>query len=386
MIRILFLLALVGIAMVFGPIASEHKGYVVIHLPPRVIEMTAVSFLLSLAGLVLAYWFVEWIIRKILRISNSSVLWLSNRKQRKALQQTNDGMLALAAQDWRNAEKLLSKSARNSHTPELNYLVAAEAAKQQGKTKQQEKYVALIGESSSSTLAVAMTKARLADDDASRKEAKDELEHWLTKQPKQATLLLQLAKLYQELKLWQEWLELLPSLKKHTQVDVEELTQQEHQAYHHRFAEIAEQQDLNALDGYWSGLGKELQRTPEIFASYCAAQRELGGAGRIEEKLYESLCKSPQQALLEEWFLLHISEPEAKLMKVKKLHKKHSAEHNSFIGLTALHAKRWDEAIHYLQQALNLHVTSRDRLALAQALEQSGQVIEALEMYKKMVG
>lgn len=385
MIRMLIMLVIAAGAMLIGPIASGHKGYVLISMAQWTIEMSVVSLVISLLVLFFSFLALEWLIRKVLRISNNSAVWLSSRKQRKALQLTSDGMLALAAQDWRNAEKLLSKSARNSHTPELNYLVAAEAAKQQGKSKQTEAYVAQIGDAASNTLAIALTKAQLADDDTSRRAAKEELEQWHKKQPKQATLLTQLARLYLELKLWSDWLELLPSLRKYTQLPPEELDAQELNCYQHLFVQLG-QQSSEDLELFWQKQDKAHKRNPELVASYCLALQQQGREPEAQALLEQMLRKTPSQALLCAWSKLPLQQPEELLLKVKKLAKKDSVEHLSWIGLTAMAAKRWDEAIHYLQQALTQHESLRDRLALAQAQEQNGQPELAIETYKRMVG
>ena len=385
MIRLLIILTLAAIAIVIGPIVTGHKGYVLIAMGQWTIEMTVVSLALSLLGLFTGFVLVGFLFGKILRLSNRSVLWISNRQQRKALQQTSDGMLALASHDWRNAEKLLTRSAANSYTPALNYLVAAEAAKQQGRLKHSQQYVEKVGNAATSSLAIAITKARLADDPDAQKQALNELQQWRNKQPQHAPLLMQLSHLYQALEQWQDWLNLLPALKKYTHIDPQELQRLQQKTYGAYFQQLAEQQGVDSACQYWQQLPKDMHRDPTLLARLSAAMRQQGGGSAISEIVFEWLCKSLDQELLNEWALLPASQPEEKLLQVKKLKRKDSSDYYSFVGLTALHAKRYEDAAHYLRQALNVQSHQRDQLALANALENLGRYDQAIQLYKSVI-
>src|SRR5690606_34920942 len=50
------------------------------------------------------------------------------RRRRRAREDTQRGLLDLAAGQWKSAEELLSRSARDADSPASNYLVAARAA------------------------------------------------------------------------------------------------------------------------------------------------------------------------------------------------------------------------------------------------------------------
>lgn len=383
MIRIIIILALAAAALIVGPIAAGNKGYVLIAMGNWTAEMSVVSLVISLLVIFIAFLLVEFVLKKLLRISNDSVLWLSNRKQKKALKLTSDGMLAIAAEDWRNAEKLLTQSAKNSQTPALNYLGAAEAAKKQGRLKQTQAYVEKVGSAALDTLAVAMTKARLADHQAAWQKSKEELELWQKKQPKHAPLLMQLAQIYRHLALWADWVALLPALKKHAHLPEEILKQQTQEAYSHYFQQLA-QDDPKQLHLIWKQLDKNQQRQPELIASYSHALAVAGEATMAEELIFTALCKELSSPLLNVWAKLSVHQPEELLLKAKKRFKKGSALHASFVGLTALHAKRYDEAIRYLLQAVEIEADIRDQKALALAYELNQQPLEALKIYTQV--
>ncbi|MBW8189948.1 hypothetical protein K0504_02790 [Neiella marina] len=385
MIRVIVLLIAAAAAMVLGPVASGNKGYVLFALGETTVEMTVVSFVISLIGIFVAIFATEWVVKKILRITNRSVLWLSNRKQRHALQQTADGFVAVAAQDWKSAEKLLAKSADHSHNPELNYLVAAEAAKKLGHDKRSQKYFEQVGDAGRHSLAIAMTKARLADNEQSQREALGLLLQWYRHNPRNASLLSQLSELYQQLAMWPEWLELLPDLRKHSQLSEAKLAATEVTAYGHYFEQLASQKGAESTLQYWQGLAKSIQQNHQILARLSYALRRHGGGPQAADLLYPRLLKASSQPLLNEWHLLTVTEPEQKLQEVKKKAKGESAERASLVGLTALHARHFDEAVDYLKKALREKPCQRDYLALAMALEQAGQVGGALEAYRQAI-
>ena len=385
MIKVLVLLLLVAGGLALGPVAEGNKGYVLIIMGNTTVEMTVYSFTAMSAAAICFLLMIQWIVKKILRTTNSSFLWLSSRKHKRALQQTTDGLLAVAAQDWKSAEKLLAKSASHSQTPALNYLVAAEAAKKTGHEKKSQKYFEQVGDAGTQTLAIAMTKARLADDDESRKEALALLQSWYSKQPKNPSLLAQLADLYFRLEMWQEWLQLTPELRKYTKLEESFIAQREQTAHHHYFEFLASHKGPEATLSYWNALPKSTHANPMTLAGFSSAMRKHGGASEVSELIFQALCKSPEQCLLDEWFQLPVKDPELKLQQVKKSKIKESHERASLYGLTALHAHYFNEAIDHFKSALKRHHTKRDYLALASALEQSGQYNYAIDAYKKAV-
>ncbi|GGA64290.1 heme biosynthesis protein HemY [Neiella marina] len=385
MIRVIVLLVAAAAAMVFGPVASGNKGYVLIALGETTVEMTVVSFVITLIGLFVVIFVTEWLIKKILRVTNQSVLWLSNRKQRLALKQTADGLVAVAAQDWKSAERLLSKSADHSHSPELNYLVAAEAAKRLGHDKRSQKYFAQVGDAGRHSLAIAMTKARLADNPQSQREALGLLEQWHRHNPKNASLLTQLSELYQVLEMWPEWLQILPELKKYSQLSADYLAQTEVNAYGHYFELLASQKGVEPTMSYWQSLASKTQQNGDILASFSRAMRRHGGGPKAAELVYLALLKAPTQTLLDEWLQLPVSDPEQKLQEVKKRAKGDEALRASLVGITALHARYFDEASDHLKKALRQLSNRRDYLALAASMEQNGNYSSALEAYRKAV-
>lgn len=124
----------------FTLFTQYDPGFILIGWGQWTLESSLALFILLLLATVMVLWlsfsFLIWLIRLPFR------LWtVSPQQQRKANQNLLNGVLALLAQDWRNAEKLLTKQAACSDIASLHYIVAAYVALQNDK---KEKYTAYL--------------------------------------------------------------------------------------------------------------------------------------------------------------------------------------------------------------------------------------------------
>ncbi len=386
MIRQVLFLIIALLAIIFGPIASGHKGYVLISLAQWTVEMSVVSFVLSLLMLFFVVSAGEWGVRKLLRMSNRSFDWFSGRKSRNAQQQTSEGLLALSAQDWVQAEKLLSKSAKHSHSPALNYLAAAEAAKQQGREQQQQQYLGLVADTGEQSLPIALAKARLASQPAELLESCDELQQWLSKKPKHGPLLQQLSQLFVQLQRWSELRELLPKLRKYTQLDALQLEQLQWQSVAGEFALLTAEQNQSAVEQLWGSLAKPLRKQARYLALYSQAMRSLGQGAVVVDEVFKMLCQQPEEALLVEWLQLPVDQSEQRLRVVKKLKQHNQGLYPCLLAFTAMHAKHWDDAVLALEKRLQQDdCLVLEKKVLADIYQQQGDESKALGIYQQLV-
>lgn len=132
MFRVLFLMLLVLAGLIAGPYIAGHQGYVRIETDTKVIEMSLVMLVVFFALAMAIVYLVEWIISRFLRLSRDSYHWFGNRKRKKAQKQTLEGLMKMTEGNYSKAEKLISKNAKHSEEPVLNFIKAAEAAQLQG--------------------------------------------------------------------------------------------------------------------------------------------------------------------------------------------------------------------------------------------------------------
>lgn len=132
MLRVLFLMLLVLAGLIAAPYIAGHQGYVSIETDTKLIEMSLVMLVVFFALAMAVFYCVEWILRSLLRLSRGSYQWFGNRKRKKAQKQTLEGLMKMTEGDYSKAEKLISKNAKHSDEPVLNFIKAAEAAQQRG--------------------------------------------------------------------------------------------------------------------------------------------------------------------------------------------------------------------------------------------------------------
>ena len=132
MFRVLFLMLLVLAGLVLGPYIAGQQGYVRIETATQVIEMSLVMLVIFFVIALAIIYTLEWIVTRFIRLSRDTYQWFGNRKRKIAQQQTLEGLMKMTEGDYSKAEKLISKNAKHSDEPILNFIKAAEAAQQRG--------------------------------------------------------------------------------------------------------------------------------------------------------------------------------------------------------------------------------------------------------------
>ena len=161
MIKLLLLVAALIAGIVVGPMLAGNQGYVLISAANQTVEMSLTTLIILVVVLFGAFFLLENILKRLFSLGSSTRGWFSGRKTRKARLQTSEGLTKVIEGDWKQAEKLVVKSAKHSDAPLLNYLAAAEAAQGQGDASQRDEYLKLAAEIDGQSLAVALTRAKL---------------------------------------------------------------------------------------------------------------------------------------------------------------------------------------------------------------------------------
>ncbi|MDD0823681.1 heme biosynthesis HemY N-terminal domain-containing protein [Mannheimia sp. AT1] len=141
MFRTLFLMLLLLAGLVSGPYLAGNQGYVRIETATTVIEMSIVMLVVFFVIAMAVVYLLEWFVTKICRMSSGAYNWFSNRKHKKAQQETLEGLMRMSEGNYSKAEKLFSKNAKHADEPILNLIKAAEAAQQKGDDLAANKYL-----------------------------------------------------------------------------------------------------------------------------------------------------------------------------------------------------------------------------------------------------
>ena len=129
MFRVLFLMLLVLAALVAGPYLAGQQGYVRIETDTKIIEMSLVTLVLFFAAAMALVYGIEWLVRRFCRLSKGSYDWFLYRKQKRAQQETLEGLMQMSEGNYSKAEKLFSKNVKYVDEPLINLIKAAEASK-----------------------------------------------------------------------------------------------------------------------------------------------------------------------------------------------------------------------------------------------------------------
>lgn len=126
--RALYLVAaLIGGALLASALRVD-AGYVAISFAGTLIETSFITFLL----LMLAAYFLLWLVLRMIRLRRLRRQAQAVRREQRARADLARGVLELAEGHWSAAELTLTRSARDTPHPEVNYLIAARAADLQG--------------------------------------------------------------------------------------------------------------------------------------------------------------------------------------------------------------------------------------------------------------
>ena len=228
LLTIVILLAGLGI----GSLAGKDPGYVLVNWTTISIETTVWFFLAFVVVLVVGFYMATRALLALLGSWSWYVGWRDERSSGTARKQTTRGLLALAQGQWPRAERLLTKSAKSADTPLINYLAAARATYEQGKTLETDE---LLNKANQSTpgaeLAVGITQAQLLISRGQNEQALAVLLKLRESHPKHAYVLKLLVKLYQELEDWVALHGLLPAFRKTGKISEEKLHQLENKVY-----------------------------------------------------------------------------------------------------------------------------------------------------------
>ena len=228
LLTIVILLAGLGI----GSLAGKDPGYVLVNWTTISIETTVWFFLAFVVVLVVGFYMATRALLALLGSWSWYVGWRDERSSGTARKQTTRGLLALAQGQWPRAQRLLTKSAKSADTPLINYLAAARATYEQGKTLETDE---LLNKANQSTpgaeLAVGITQAQLLISRGQNEQALAVLLKLRESHPKHAYVLKLLVKLYQELEDWVALHGLLPAFGKTGKISEEKLHQLENKVY-----------------------------------------------------------------------------------------------------------------------------------------------------------
>ena len=293
MIRVLLLIAVLALAMWFGPTLVNHAGYIKVVVIGQVFETTLLGLALLIIAAMAVLWLLGVVLRKLFHLKHLSFNFLRWRRQRKAQQAYELGVQAYAKQQWALASQLLEKACQDDFMLSEKRMLAAYAAFYAGNVTLANQQLEALDDSNSSSWFVQADLLLQQN------------------QPAKACVLLAdkvnaqsadkgLGQLYlfalQQAGQWQQLLQMVPLALKQQWFDKDKWRQQRFNIYPAAISQLSQQQRFDENADYWQNLpAKERKSTAaNIGRAWALAQ---SGQNEAAEKLLLShlqLAELPQ--------------------------------------------------------------------------------------------
>ncbi len=386
MIRLILLVAALVAGAFFGPMLANMQGYVLISVAGHTLEMSVTTLLFAIIVLFGAFFLLENIIKFIFSRFSATKGWFTGRKTKKARELTAMSQTKMFEGDWLQAEKLALKGAtHNKDNPELNYLMAAEAAQGLGNVSLRDKHLALAEKTQKSDFAVRLTRARLQFQHKQYEEALATLQQLHSQQRSNPVVLTLLRDSYIALQDWQPLIKLLPTLKKFNLITEKEYVDLNDQAECGVMAQITKLRGSEGLLSHWHSLNKRARQNSKLLACFVDQMIARQADNQAYTILKDSLKKEVSSDVLALIPQLNLSDYHPVIVKLTSLQRynDNNAVLHSTLGQLYLRDDKLAEAQAEFEKAIAIAPNVSDYAYLASILDRQEQTEQAAEISKQ---
>jgi len=375
---------LVIAALLVGSLAAHFllldNGYVLVNFQGWLVEMSVPVLVLVLLSGYLAVRLLVALWRAPRRLGEV----LAEVRSRHAGRQATRGYIALAEGRLARGERLLTRGARRSETPLLNYLAAARAAQMQGDRERRDTWLRLACEHEpAATDAVLLTQAELQMEDGDYAAAQASLDRVREQHPKHAQALKLLGELHYRRRDWPALAALLPLVRKHGNVPPSLLDGWTDQAYAAQLA--APDTDRTTLDRLWDEVPRAQRRSPALMAARSQTLLRLGAVEVAEVELRRALKDQWESRLVTLYGQLRTADPAAHLKRIEGWLAEHREDADLLraAGRASIHHQLWGKARSYLESSLACRPSAEAYDELGRLLLKLGETSQATGIFQK---
>ena len=389
------LLLLLVLALLVGATAvwllQFGSGYILFSFAEFTIEMSAwTGLLIYLAATVLLLWLLlswRWIAG-----AGGFRLWWSTRRSARKINQTAEGLLLFASDDWQQSAKLLSESADKSVMPVVNLLFAARAAADNEQFEQARTILQRLQATYPESRFIAdkaLAELHLLEDQPL--EALQILHTIYTKNPRDKALLRLLTDAYYLADDWVSLQKLLRDLKHYKAISEQDLDSLEQDVYCNLLDSfvldsarpIAEQRAK--LEDIWYLTPKKRHKDPQVIASYAASLGRAQSPDKQQALLVKALNRQWHPELVKQFGELESPSPEKQLLVAEKWFVQHREDADLLLALGQIcqRLQFWGKAKDYLTAAVRLRPSIQGSICLAAVLEKMGDSKASAEAYRQ---
>ena len=372
------------LALIVGALAAHlvlaDNGYVLINFRGYVVE-TSVPILVLL--LLLGYVGIRLLVKVWRAPRHLGEAWARARINYAGRQATK-GYIALAEGRLARGERLLTRGARLSETPLLNYLAAARAAQMQGDRDRRDGWLRMACEQEPAAEdAVLLTQAELQLEDGQYAEALASLNRVRARHPTHAQALKLLGELHYRRREWQPLAELLPLLRRRGNVPAGMLDEWSVDTYGNIMTSV--RLDRTALDQVWEDVPRHLRREPRLTLTRARALVACGSVEDAEAEIRRTLKEDWSEALINLYGELAAADPAAHLKRTEAWLKERPDDPALLLaaGRASVRHQLWGKARSYLEASLAIRPAPETYRALGQLMARVGEVQSASKAYER---
>ena len=379
---LIFILAVLAVAVAVTQVAVHDPGYVLIARAPWTVETSLTFFaVLALIAFALLYFLVRITVR-LWRMPTDMSQWRRSRQRMLARRSLTRGILHLIERDWAGAEQRLLEHLDASEDPLINYLGAALAAQYQGDLEKRDQYLADAHASAPrETLAIGLTQAELQHRSAQAERALATLTQLRTTAPRNMRVLKLLVEVYQGLRDWPGLAELLATVRKRKLFSDEEMDALELETYS-ALLNAASRAPLKRL--WRENIPKHLRQKPALVAVYARRLLALEEMDECEGLLKDAIERRWDPQLAGLYGQVQSTDPAAQLKTAETWLKGHPLSPNLLLsaGRIAIRNKIWGAGRRYLETAIANGGPAEAYLELGELLEQLGEAEPARDQFR----
>lgn len=331
MFRVLFLMLLVLAGLVLGPYIAGQQGYVRIETSTKVIEMSLVMLVVFFVIALAVIYAFEWIVTRFFWLSRGTYQWFGNRKRKKAQQQTLEGLMKMTEGDYSKAEKLISKNAKHSDEPVLNFIKAAEAAQQKGDELAANKHLIDAAKiAGPNNVAVEIARTRILLQQGKLPAARSAVDSLLELAPSNTEALRLAIEIYQKSKAYKALDDVLMEIGQRSFLSAQEYEMLEQQVDDGLLDEVMNEEGQDGLLKWWDNQPSRRRRSIYVRVGLILRLIESDDHSSAEQIALETLKKYEDEQLVPLFKALTHLQVEADSKLVKVLEKRFSKAKESY--------------------------------------------------------
>jgi len=371
---------LMAVASVATHFLLQDNGYVLINFRGYAIEM---SLPILLFLLILLYVAVRALLR-LWRAPRELGAAAARARTRRAGRQVTAGFAALSAGKISKGERLITRAARGSETPLLNYLVAARAAQMQGDHERRDGWLRMAYEQGAdSNNAVMLTQAELQLEDGEIEAAMASLSRIRERQPEHPQALKLLARIHRQREDWPALADLIPQLRRAGNLGQGRLEALTIETY----VQLLGQPEIDGvkIEKLWQALPRPLRKSQELVRSRIRALVDCGARDVAEAEIRRALKISWDEDLVLLYGEIDAPDAAAQLRHAEGWLK--ARPEDSALLLTAGRAcvrnQLWGKARSYLESSLAIRPSPAGYDALGRLMLHIGEADSASDAFQK---